>query len=331
MTKERTSVKPKRITHRKSRKGRSLSTKQESLESESAILQHQIGNRAVQQAIVQREAKASSGFNPLDPKVIGAAAQAAISASETPVRNWLGTNISRLRLLTMDELVAQVRRNVTEASRLGDVEIQKLVRECAAAQNITILTVPGPSAGQGLSIQLPDAVKKAFSIPVDGVNVVPLPGGRLNISAKGATAKLKRGDIKLSWTGSLGIDIPMERFQLAGTVDRDRWELTLSVPGESSVPDLSKLADVFQKAEMAMRGMVEASSGFKNLNDIPKVTKTISPHVKPVKDAVDALVQTAKSPSVSAGVKLEGPMSGAGTQPGSSAGITVTATVTIRF
>lgn len=295
------------------------------------MLQHQIGNRAMQQAIVQREAAASAGFNPFDPKVMGAAAQAAISASETPVRNWLATNTNRLRLLTMDELVAQVRRHVVEAGRLGNVEIENLVHEWATAQNITIPVIPVPSAGPGLSIQFPDAVKKAFSILVDGVDVAPLPGGRLNISAKGATAKLKRGDISLGWTGSLGIDIPMERFQLAGTVDKEKWELTLSIPGESSVPDLSKLTDVFRKAETAMREMVEASSGFKNLNDIPKVTKAISPHVEPVKGAVDALVQTAKAPSVSAGVRLEGPMSGAGTQFGSSGGITVTATVTVRF
>jgi len=80
-----------------------------------------------------------------------------------------------------------------------------------------------------------------------------------------------------------------------------------------------------------MRGLLDAASGFRDFNDIPKVTKAVSPHVQPVKEAVDALVKTAKAPHISAGVKLEGPMSGAGTQPGSSSGIAVTATVTIRF
>ncbi len=293
------------------------------------MLQHQIGNRAVQQAIVQREAAA--GFNPLDPKVMEAAAKAAIEASEAPVRKWLAANTDRLRLLTMDELVAQVRRHIVEAGRLGNVEIKNLVREWAAARDISIRVAPVPDAGPGLSVQFPDAVKKAFSVPIDGVDLVPLPGGRLNISAKGATAKLKRGDISLSWSDSLGIDIPIEHFQLAGTVDKEKWQVTLSIPGESSVPDLSKLADVFKEAERSMRGIVDASSSFADLKDVPRVTKAISPHVEPVKEAVDALVQTAKAPRVSAGVKLEGPMSGVETSSGSSGGITVTATVTIRF
>lgn len=325
MSQERTSVKPKRIQRRKTRMRKNPS--QDLLESETALLQHQIGNRALHQAIVQRELAA--GVNPLDPNVMGAAAQAVIAASETPVRNWLTTNIDSLRLLTMDQLVAQVRRNVAETSRLADVEIQRLVRESAAAQNIRILEVPGPGGESGSSIQIPDAVKKAFSIPIDGVDLIKLNNGRMNISAKGATAKLKRGNISVGWTGSLGIDIPIEGFQFTGTLDKEKWEMTLSIPGESYVPDLAKLAEVFQKGETAMRDMLEATAKFPKLEDIPKLTKAISPHVEPIKDTVKTLVDIAKSPKVSAGIKLKGPV--AESAGSSSGGITVTATVTIRF
>ena len=302
-------------------------SKRDLLESDTALLQHQIGNRAVQQAIVQRQVAA--GFNPLDPRVMGAAAKAAIEASEKPVRDWLAANTNRLHALTIDELVAHVRRNVVEAGRLSNVEIQNLVREWAVANSITIPEIVTPGAGAGISVQIPDTVKKAFSIPLDGVDVVPLPGGRLNISAKGLTAKLLSGNINVGWTGSLGIDFPIEGFQLAGKLDKENWEVALSVPGESSVPDLSKLADVFRKAEIGMRGMLEATPQFVKLDNITRVTKAVSPHVGPIKEAVEALVKTAKAPRASAGLKIEGPVSGSG---GSSAGgITVTATVTIRF
>jgi len=301
----------------------------------TALLQHQLGNRAVQRALVQLQDAPRAGFNPLDPAVIGAAARGVIAENEAPVRYWLTTNTNRLRLLTMDEFVVQVRRNISQASRLADVEIQGLVRDWAAAQNITIPVIPvaGPAKP---SIQIPDAVKKAFSIPIDGVNLVNLPGGRLNISASGATARLSRGDIHLSWGGSLGIDIPMEGFQLAGKLDKNRWEITLATPGASSVPDLSKLAEVFQKAETALRGMIATTAGFSKLNNVSEITAAVSPHVGPLKEAVQTLVDLSDMPSVSAGISLSAPMRGSETPGGSAGGsstggITLTASVTIRF
>src|SRR5690242_2191602 len=107
MTKERISALKKRIQRRRLRRKSSLSTSQETLESETALLQHRIGNRAVQRALAQREAADGSNFNPLDPKVMEGAAQAVISANETAVRNWLSANTGRLRLLAITELVAQ--------------------------------------------------------------------------------------------------------------------------------------------------------------------------------------------------------------------------------
>ncbi len=304
-----------------------------------AGLQQQVGNRVVQRLLdengnVQRQA-GGQGAKPnlLDPEMMAAAARRVIAQNEAPVRSWLEANTSRLRLLTMDELVAQVRGNVPEAARLADVEIQTLLQEWAARQDINIPMIPPLGTGSaGPSVQIPEAVKKAFSIAIDGVDVIRLPGGRLNISAKGATAKLRRSDIKLSWGGSLGIDIPMEGFHLAGTLDRNSWEITLSAPGETSLPDLSKLTDVFKEAETAMRGMIDATTGFGSLSDVPKVTKAASPHVAPVKEAVKALVDIAKAPGVSAGLSVRGPTPGGETPGGSTpSGITVTATVTIRF
>lgn len=302
-------------------------------DSEDLSVLQQVGNRAIQRALAQRQGAVRPAFNPLDPAVIGAAARNVIAQNEAPVRSWLAANTDRLRLLTMDDLVAQVRTNVAQASRLADVEVQSLVNEWAAAQGITIPVVPPVLTGlAGPTIKIPDTVKKAFSIAVDGVDLVPLPGGRLNISAKGATAKLTRGDIRLSWGGSLGIDIPIEGFQLAGTLDKDHWELTLSTPGGSSMPDLTKLADVFTKGETALRGIIKSTTRFGKLDDVAKIKDAVTPHIGPIKEAVQTLVDIAKAPTVSGGISLRGPTR-AGERPvdTSPAGITISATITIRF
>jgi hypothetical protein len=300
-----------------------------------ATLQQSVGNRNLQLALVQLQNAPPQRFNPLDPTVIGSSVRAVVEANEAPVRDWLTANTNRLRLLTMGALVKQVRRNVPQASNLADVEIQNLAREWAAVHNITIPVIP-VIAPTSSSIQIPDVVKKAFSIPIDGVDIVTLPGGRLNVSASGATAKLSRAGISYKWGGSLGIDIPIEGFQLAGKLDKDRWEITFSTPGASSMPDLSKLSDLFKKSETAMRGIVTAVAGLGKQDDISKITATIIPHISPVKEGVQALVDIAKASGVSADVSISGPVRSSeelGGQPTGSAsgGISVNATITIRF
>ena len=309
------------------------------LESRAAILQRQVGNRAVQRALAQRQIAQRQegdapkrGFNPFDPRVIDSAVRSVVAQGEAPVRNYLNANTARLRLMTMDELVAQVRQGVPGSS-LADGEIQSLVREWAGANNVTIPVLPlAAPARPGL--QIPDVVKKAFSIPLEGLDVIDQPDGRLNISVKGATAKLSRGELSLGWTGSLGVNIPIEGFQLAGKIDKNHWEINFSTPGESSMPDLTKLAEVFTKAETALRGILLTTARLNKLDNVAAITAAITPNIKPVKEGVQALVDIARAPSVSAGVSLSGPTQGeqvpssGGSNPG---GITFSATLTIKF
>lgn len=333
MTRERATAEKKRVTRRKAEHEGLAERRAPKLTPDASQLagfQRQLGNRAVQRALVQLQEAPGPRFNPLDPAVIGAAARGVIEQNEAPVRNWLAANTNRLRLMTMDELVAQVRGNVATAGWLADAEIQSLAREWAAAQNITIPVVPG-AAPAGPAVQIPDAVKKAFSIPIDGVDIVTLPGGRLNISAKGATAKLSRADINLGWGGSLGIDIPLEGFQLAGKLDKDRWEITLATPGASSVPDLAKLADVFQRGEVALRGMIATTANLNKLDNVSQITAAVTPHIGPLKEAVQTLADLTDMPSVSGGISLGGSMRGGETPGGSPGGITLSASLTIRF
>lgn len=313
-----------------SRRAARLASTQEA--SGLLTLQSQLGNRAMQRQLAQRKKAARPGINPLDPAVMEAAARGVIAQNEAPVRHWLAANTNRLRLLTMDDLVAQVRRNVPAASDLDDGEIQSLAREWATLHDITIPEVPVIPPVRPL-VQLPDAVKKAFSVPIEGVELVNLPGGKLNIAVRGATAKLGRTEIKLGWSGSLGIDVPIKGFELAGELNKDSWKITLATPGASSIPDLTKLAQVFREGEAALRSMVAATARLGKLNNGAEIKAAIGPQIGPLKEAVQTLVDLADVPTMGANISLSGPTSGkeGGARNASPSGITVTANVVIKF
>jgi len=302
-------------------------------------LQQERGNSYVQR-VVQRQDQPARGaqpaFNPLDPAVLTAAARQVVDANQAPVRRWLGANTSRLRLATLGEIVVLARREVPQAGRLADAEIQSLAREWASREGFT--NPPGPvqpPARPGPSPQIPDAVRRAFSIAVEGVDVACFPNGRVNIAVSGATAQLGASTLSVGWGGSLGIELPAQGFHLSGKLSKDRWEVTLSIPGGSSMPDLSQLADVFQRAERAVRGIVAATAEFQNLDDVAAVQAAISPHIKPVKEAVDVLQAIAGAPQVSVGITAGGPVAEGERAPGTAAeapeGVSITATLTIRF
>jgi hypothetical protein len=288
-------------------------------------LQRHLGNRATQRTLIQRQGGPARP-NLYDPAAMMESIIVEAARNKAAIRQWLTPNTPRLRLLTMDQLVSMVRRNVVEAGRLADIEVQEAVRQWAGEQQVVIPTLPltgTPTFASTLNVQIPDAVKKAFSIATDGIDVVKTDMGRVNISVKGATAQLGRVRTTVSWGGSLGVDIPLTGFQLAGKLDKDHWEITLSSPGETSLPDLSKLAETFRKGEAAMRGILSATASMPNLNNVSEITAAISPHVSPAKDAVQALVEIAKSqPGVSYGVTFGGSTEG---------GITLSATLTVRF
>jgi hypothetical protein len=306
-------------------------------------LQQQVGNRAAQQllarggaAAVQRQEASRAGFNPLDPALIRAAAREVIAQNEAPVRRWLDQNLGRLRLLSLPEITARIRREVPEASRLADVELQSMAQAWARQHGFTLLTGPGAAApGPRLTVTIPEAVKRAFSIATSSVDIVQLPNGRVNISVSGATALLGRAQVKVGWSGSLGLEIPMEGFHLGGQLTKDRWELTLSTPGASSVPDLTKLTELFQRAETALRGIVAATAGFENLDNVGAVQAQISPHIGPVKEAVQTLKNLAAIPPVSVGITAGGPMPGGETTTSPATappqGVSIQATITFRF
>lgn len=302
-------------------------------------LQDERGNAFIQRMMVQREGDAPrANFNPLDPAVMEAATARVVEAQYAPIRRWLSDNLGSLRLSSLGQIISRLRREVPEAARLGNAELESLIQDSAHLGGFVILPDMMPEARQTRpSVAIPEAVKRAFSIATNGVNLVQFPNGRINVSVSGVTAHLAGGRLNVGWAGSVGFEIPVEGFHLGGRLSSNSWELTLSLPGESSVPDLNKLADVFRKAEAAMQHMVRDTTDLPDLTNVAAVRAAIEPNISPVKEAVEALkniAESAESP-ISVGIAASGPMpgreAGAGSDRNTPQGVSITATVTFRF
>jgi hypothetical protein len=168
--------------------------------------------------------------------------------------------------------------------------------------------------------ELVDAVKKAVSTINDGVTIGK-KGANVNIGVTGLTANLKKGgnaaSLGLSWTGTLKLDAESGPFHFSGTLSKDKWEITLSFPQDTYIPQTATLGTVFKEGEKAIGKMAEATKSFNNISDAGKVGALIKPHVAALTDAVEAVSGIAKaSPKggPSFGFKVGSPEPGPGEQ-----------------
>ena len=121
----------------------------------------------------------------------------------------------------------------------------------------------------------------------------------------------------ISWTGTLKLDAESGPFHFSGTLSKDKWEITLSLPQDTYIPNLSTLGTVFTEGEKAIGKMADATRSFNNIGDAAKVGALIKPHVAAIEDAVDAVSGIAKAPrkgGASFGFKLGSPDPGPGQQ-----------------
>jgi hypothetical protein len=184
--------------------------------------------------------------------------------------------------------------------------------------------------------KLVEAVSKAISTVTDGVDIKH-GDGKVNIGVGGLTAELKKGNAKLSagvsWAGSLSVEAEKGDFHFSGELSSSRWQIQLSFPEDTAVPNLTTLGKVFGEGEKAMGNIIGATASFKNLNDIPGIKAAIAPNVQPVKDAVEAVQGIAKaSPKkkVNFGFSIGSPDPAPG-QTGMPSGVEVKATLTLFF
>jgi hypothetical protein len=119
---------------------------------------------------------------------------------------------------------------------------------------------------------------------------------------------------------------------MAGALSADRWEIRFSYPEDTMIPDLGKLGEVFAEGEAALRGIIGATSSFRNLHDLPKIKEAVGPHIEPVAEAVEAVKGIAKAPSkgVSFGLSLGSPKPLPG-QSGMPRGLEGRLILTLRF
>jgi hypothetical protein len=179
---------------------------------------------------------------------------------------------------------------------------------------------PGSSSGNPDS-DLVDAVKKAVTTINDGVTIGDKDANNINIGVTGLTANLKssssEASLGISWSGTLKLEAANGPFHFEGTLAKDKWEISLSFPSDTYIPDLSTLGKVFSEGEKSIGKMADATRSFNNISDVGKVGALIKPNVSAVQDAVDAVSGIAKAPKkggMSFGFKIGSPDPGPGQQ-----------------
>ncbi|MET0399914.1 MAG: hypothetical protein ABW277_24205, partial [Longimicrobiaceae bacterium] len=294
---------------------------------------------------------ASLGIPGLDP----AAAMRIAEQKYAPVREWLDANTSSLMLLSGAGIVLRVRRHVAEAADMADAEILGEAHGWAARHDHVIPAfsaipepgeggIPGAPAGKSLAdSEIVGAVKSAFSVAMDGVGI-RREHGRAVVSVKGVTVGLaqpgkpREGQFEaagtIGWSGSMGVTARYGDVHFGATISADRWDMTLSFPGDSPAPMLAQLGRIFGRAERGLQGIVRSAGGI-SLTELDALKKAVEPHVQPITEAVQAAsgVAAASKQRVNVGVRASGPgpASPGASGPSRPEGISVTATVVFAF
>lgn len=251
---------------------------------------------------------------------------------------YLDKNAIRLIIMGSSSIYLEVRAVVPGARLLADYEVSGIISVWQNQNGMRVVpggpTPANPSPTAADDPKLVKAVKDAFSTVIEGVNIKP-GVGTINIGVTGLTAELKKGDKSLSvgrsWGGTLSLNARAGNFYFAGELSEEKWSVTLSFPDDTYIPNLSKVGDVFSKAETGMRGILKATKDF-DLNELSKVQEAAKPHLTPVKEAIETVKGIAKSAGkgVSLGFTFGSPDPMPG-QTGRQPGIQGQIVLTIRF
>lgn len=250
---------------------------------------------------------------------------------EDRITTYLFTHKSSVEFSTVDLVVKDVKLTLFYGmSPISDDEIRKVIVRWASINAAGLLirqpTVgPPASPGQGTSStnsdsEFIDAVKKAISAVNNGVTLGK-EGANVNIGVGGLTANLKTGDssasLNISWGGTLKLEERSGPFHFSGTLSKDKWEITLSFPQDTYIPDLSSLTKVFKEGEKAIGKMADATRDFSNVSDAGKIGALIKPHSAALQEAVNAasgIAKASKKGGASFGFSLGSPEPGPGEQ-----------------
>jgi len=173
---------------------------------------------------------------------------------------------------------------------------------------------PAPASG-GPSIADSKLVKglgAAFSDAYDGIGF-DQSHGFAKVSVRGATVGLRQGDFstssRISFTGTYTVEAKYGDLHFSGSLAADRWEMSISYPGETPVPDMSSLAGVFEKGISSFKAVAAEAATFEGPADVSRIADKAKPHVQPILDAVSAAggIREAQLRRLNVGISASGP------------------------
>jgi len=263
---------------------------------------------------------------------------------EERVKSYLAQNRSRLQASTsVDAVVRDIKLSVFYgfSGGLTDDQIRKIVVEWATFNAVGLLVkvdpgTPGsPDPAQHVPTQtelddLVASVGKVIKTVGAGVNLVGSKDNNIKVKVTGLTANLKGSDgfltVGATWGGSVVLKANKGPFFLDGEIGSDKWEISLSFPRDSSVPNLSTLPPLMEQTESSAGNIARAVGKLGKVSDVRNITSQIKPDLAKVGDAFDAVggISDAK-PGVSFGFKIGSPtpMPGQQGMPGGVQGMFV--------
>jgi hypothetical protein len=266
---------------------------------------------------------------------------------QTPVsmlRDWLTKNTETLRMSPERDIIVAARLEVPAIAQMDNGDIAYEIHQWAKTHSFLPVDPPGsPSYVAGSSGATPVRagdpeivdklkclLKTLQSVPTE----IKWTGkdACAGISVSGLTASLAAGDVKFEakagWDKTVELKTTVSNMSFTAQIDpvNKTWNMTFTIGEE--VPNLADVANVFQKGESAMRGVI-SNVGNINPRDVGKTVAQFKPYVDPIKDAVEAASQIAKQRpgNITFGVSLK---SGSPNSP-NDRGVTVTAVITIFF
>lgn len=162
--------------------------------------------------------------------------------------------------------------------------------------------------------------------------------GSARVGTSGAAVSIRGGGVevgaRINWSGQMSFVASASDLHFNASLSADRWSLRLTFPRAQMPQDISALAGVFSDGANALSAIARETSSFRSIDQIPEIADRVSPHMAPVRRAIDAASRIARTPlGVSFGVEVGGPMrAGAAGATGAEArGVEARAVLTIRF
>ena len=172
---------------------------------------------------------------------------------------------------------------------------------------------PAPASNSSLAdSKLVKGLGAAFSVAYEGIGI-DQSHGFAKVSVRGATVGLRQGDFmtssRLSFTGTYTVEAKYGDLHFSGSLSADRWEMSLSYPGDTPVPDMSSLAGVFEKGVSSFKAVAAEAATFEGPADVSRIADKAKPHVQPILDAVEAAggIMEAQRKRLNVGISASGP------------------------